>query len=132
MGVGAVESQVREAYEQLVAAFREGRMDDKFACFAYEATVIDGARWFGSLDEYRAAWDRWAAEHDGSAVLSVDTRIMNLQMLGDAAVLVHSIQTRERTDAGEETIHERETIVFAKQPDDRWLVVHQHLSPVPD
>jgi ketosteroid isomerase-like protein len=53
-------------------------------------------------------------------------------MLGDAAVLVHSIQTRERTDAGEETVHERETIVFAKQPDDRWLVVHQHLSPVPD
>ena len=55
-----------------------------------------------------------------------------LQMLGDAAVLVHSIQTRERTDAGEETIQERETIVFAKQPDGRWLVVHQHLSPVPD
>jgi ketosteroid isomerase-like protein len=57
---------------------------------------------------------------------------MKLQMLGDAAVLVHSIQTRERTDAGEETVHERETIVFAKQPDGRWLVVHQHLSPVPD
>ncbi|HSL15967.1 MAG TPA: nuclear transport factor 2 family protein [Actinomycetota bacterium] len=132
MGVGAVESQVREAYEQLVAAFREGRVDDKFACFADEATVIDGTRWFGSLDEYRAAWDRWAAEHDGSAVLSVDTRIMKLQMLGDAAVLVHSIQARERTDSGEETVHERETIVFAKQPDGRWLVVHQHLSPVPD
>jgi hypothetical protein len=59
MGHRAVENQVREAYERLVAAFREGRPDDKFACFADEATIIDGARWFGSLDEYRAAWDRW-------------------------------------------------------------------------
>ena len=53
-------------------------------------------------------------------------------MLGDAAVLVHSIQTRQRTNAGEEAGREIETIVFAKQPDGRWLTVHQHLSPQPD
>ena len=33
------------------------------------------------------------------------------------------------SDAGEETVHEVETIVFGKQPDGRWLIVHQHLSP---
>ena len=44
-----------EAYEQLVSAFREGR--DKFGSFANEATVVDGGQWFGSLSEYRAAWD---------------------------------------------------------------------------
>jgi hypothetical protein len=55
-----MESEVREAYERLVSAFREGRLADKFACFAPEATVVDGARWFGSLDEYRSAWERWA------------------------------------------------------------------------
>jgi ketosteroid isomerase-like protein len=54
---------------------------------------------------------------------------MKLHMLGDVAVLVHSIHMRQRTDEGEETAHERETIVFAKQSDGRWLVVHQHLSP---
>ena len=43
--------------------------------------------------------------------LSVDTRVMELQMLRDAAVLTHSIESRERTDEGEETVHEVETIV---------------------
>ncbi len=126
-----MESQVLEAYERLVSAFREGRWDDKFACFAPEATVIDGAQWFSSLEEYRSAWERWAAgQQDGSDVLSVETNVMKVHMLGDVAVLVHSIHMRQRPD--EETGHERETIVFGKQPDGRWLVVHQHLSPQPD
>ena len=30
--------------------------------------------------------------------------------------------------AGEETLHERETIVFAREEDGRWLAVHEHLS----
>jgi len=113
-----------------VAAFREGRWDDKFESFAEEATVVDGGAWFGSLSEYRAAWNRWAEQQDALPVpLSVDTRIMKLQMLGQAAVLTHSIDSRERTEAGEETAHEVETIVFGKQLDGRWLIVHQHLSP---
>ena len=29
------------------------------------------------------------------------------------------------------TNHERETIVFAHQPDGRWLAIHEHLSPLP-
>jgi ketosteroid isomerase-like protein len=125
-----VGSEVREAYERLVAAFREGRWDDKFACFAQEATVVDGGRCFGSLEEYRDEWNRWAAEQDALPVpLSVDTRIMKLQMLGQAAVLTHYIDSRERTDAGVEMVHGVETIVFGKQPDGRWLIVHQHLSP---
>lgn len=82
------------------------------------------------MDEYRAEWNRWAAKQDALPIpLSVDTRIMKLQMLGQAAVLTHSIDSRERTDAGERTVHEVETIVFGKQPDGRWLIVHQHLSP---
>jgi ketosteroid isomerase-like protein len=125
-----MESDVRDTYERLVAAFREGRWDDKFALFAEDATVVDGGRWLGSLDAYRAEWNRWAAEQDVLPVpLSVETRIMKLQMLGQAAVLTHSIDSRERTDTSEETVHEVETIVFGKQPDGRWLIVHQHLSP---
>ncbi len=127
-----MESQIREVYERLVAAFGQGRLDDYFACFADEATLVfHGERWLGSLEEYRAEWDRWAKQ-DGFAVLSVQTHVMKLQMLGDAAVLTHSIETHQRTNAGEETAHERETIVFAKQSDGRWLVVHEHLSPQPD
>lgn len=107
----AVESQVLEAYERLVSAFREGRWEDKFACFAPDATAVDGAE-CSSLDEYRWAWERWAAgQQDGSRFLSVETLVMKLHMLGDVAVLVHSIHMRQRTNEGEETAHERETRV---------------------
>jgi uncharacterized protein (TIGR02246 family) len=126
-----MESEIREVYERLVSAFGEGQLDDYFACFADEATLVfHGVQWLGSLDEYRAEWRRWVKE-DGFAVLSVETDVMKVQMLGDAAVLTHSIDTRLRTHAGEEAVHERETIVFAKQSDGRWLVVHEHLSPQP-
>lgn len=112
-----------------MTAFREGRWDDKFACFAEDATVVDGSHWFSSLDEYRAAWNRWAAEQDALPVpLSVDTRVMKLQMLDHAAVLTHSIDSRERTDAREETVHEVETIVFGK--DVRCLkTIHRTKGP---
>jgi uncharacterized protein (TIGR02246 family) len=127
-----METEIRELYERLVAAFGEGRLDDYFACFADEATLVfHGVPWLGSLEEYRAEWDRWMRD-EGLAVLSVETDVMKLQTLGDAAVLTHSIKTRQRTNAGEEEVRERETIVFARQPEGRWLVVHEHLSPEPD
>jgi ketosteroid isomerase-like protein len=127
-----MEREVREAYERLVAAFREGRLDEKFACFADDATVVDGGRWFGSLDEYRSGWDRWVAEQGSfEPPLSVETRILKLRTFGDVAVLTHSIDSRQRTDVGEEVEHEIETIVFGRQPDGRLLVVHQQIGPRP-
>jgi ketosteroid isomerase-like protein len=50
-------------------------------------------------------------------------------VLGDAAVIVHDVVTDVETRAGAETLRERETIVFARQGDGRWLAVHEHLSP---
>jgi hypothetical protein len=85
------ENEVREAYEQLVGAFREGR--DKFGSFADDATIIDGGRWFGSLAEYRTAWEEWVAEHGPVVPDSVETRILDLRVLGDTAVLIHSIES---------------------------------------
>jgi ketosteroid isomerase-like protein len=35
-----------------------------------------------------------------------------------------------RTRAGEQTLNERETIVF-RRDGDRWAAVHEHLSPQP-
>lgn len=126
-----MESEVLEAYERLVSAFREGR--DKFGSFADAATMVDGGRWFGSLAEYRAAWDAWVERIGHEPVPdSVETQVLSLQVLGDTAVLVHSIKSRERRNTKEETESEIETIVFARQPDRRWLIVHQHLSSQAD
>lgn len=108
----AVESQVLEAYERLVSAFREGRWEDKIRVLRPRGDGCGRRRMFGSLDEHRSAWERWAAgQQDGSRLLSVETLVMKLHMLGDVAVLVHSIHMRQRTNEGEETAHERETRV---------------------
>jgi ketosteroid isomerase-like protein len=123
------ENEVREAYERLVGAFREGR--DKFGSFADDATIIDGGRWFGSLAEYRTAWEAWVAVHGPIVPDSVETRILDLRVLGDTAVLIHSIESRERAASTVEMEHEIETIVFGRRSDGRWLVIHQHLSPQP-
>jgi uncharacterized protein (TIGR02246 family) len=126
------ERAVRDVYERLVAAFGEGRVEDYFACFAEDATFLfHDVPWLGSRDAYRAAWDGWM-QRDGFAVLAVEADLIAVQLLGDTAVVTHALTTRQRTDAGEETLRERETIVFAKRGDGRWLVVHEHLSPLPD
>jgi hypothetical protein len=71
------------------------------------------------------SWNRWVSEQDALPVpLSVDTRIMKLQMLGQAADLTHYIDSRERTDAGEETVHEVETShPVAAKPAHQSLIV---------
>ena len=53
-------------------------------------------------------------------------------MLGEIAVVTHEIETVVATNDGEESLHERETIVMARQPDGGWLGVHEHLSPMPE
>lgn len=128
----AREREVRGTVERLVAAFGEGRLDDYFGCFSPDATFVfhTTPERLGSVDAYRRLWDRWVSE-DGFRVLSCRTSDTNVQVLGDVAVLTHSVRTRLATNAGEDTVHERETIVLARQADGRWLAVHEHLSPDP-
>jgi ketosteroid isomerase-like protein len=119
---------VLATYEQLVASFREGRWDEKFSYFAPDATIVDGGRFFGSLDDYRSAWNRWAAQHDELPVpASVETTVLKLQVFGDVAVLTHAIDSREEMDSTEME-REIETIVFAQQPDGPWRIVHQNIG----
>jgi hypothetical protein len=54
----------------------------------------------------------------------------HVQDLGDVAVFSHRVATRVRSGDVQERLDERETIVFARDGD-RWLAVHEHLSPVP-
>ena len=128
-----MDTEVREALAVLVAAFGEGRLDDYFDCFTPDTTFVfytTPARLM-SVDEYRAMWKRWVAE-DGFRVVSCSTTDTNVQSFGDVAVVTHSVQTRISTNEGEDTLHERETIVMALGADGRWLGVHEHLSPRPE
>ncbi|XER99974.1 nuclear transport factor 2 family protein [Streptomyces sp. S1D4-11] len=51
-----------------------------------------------------------------------------IQHFGDTAVFSHDVETQVATHAGEETVHERETIVFTRADNGGWVAVHEHLS----
>ena len=127
-----MDAEVTDAASTLVDAFGEGRLDDYFGCFAPDATFVfyTAPERLMSVDEYRALWNTWVAD-DGFRIVSCTTSGTNVQRFGDMAVVTHSVQTQISTNAGDDTLHERETIVMARGDDGRWLGVHEHLSPSP-
>jgi uncharacterized protein (TIGR02246 family) len=131
--MGDDEAEVRAAAERLVAAFGSGRLDDYFACFTPDASFIfhNTPERLESVDAYRQLWDRWILQDDFRVAGCISSGV-GVQVVGDAAVFLHDVITYVVTRAGAERLHERETIVFARQSDGRWLAVHEHLSPVPE
>ena len=128
----SAEEEVRRAADALVTAFGSGELDAYFGCFADDATFLfhTADRLLRSTDEYRREWARWIAE-DGFRVVDCSTTDTVVQLLGDTAVFTHRVRTTVETTDGQDVLHERETIVFARQDDGRWLGVHEHLSPAP-
>ena len=124
------EAAVRRAATELVAAFGEHRVDDYFACFAESATFVfhNVRQPLRSRAEYRELWRGWERDH-GFRIRDCRSGNAMVTLLGDAAVYTHDVLTTVETSKGEETLLERETIVFARHDDDRWLAVHEHLSP---
>ncbi|OIJ62501.1 nuclear transport factor 2 family protein [Streptomyces mangrovisoli] len=127
-----VVQEVEAAAAALVAAFAEGRLDDYFGAFAPDATFVfhTTPQRIASTAEYRALWQRWVDE-DGFRVVRCASSARLIQDLGDTAVFTHDVETTVATHAGEETVHERETIVFARTGDGGWTAVHEHLSACP-
>jgi uncharacterized protein (TIGR02246 family) len=126
------DQEVRSAVDAIVSAFGDGRLDDYFGAFHADCTFVfyTTARRLESVGEYRRLWDEWVRE-DAFEVVSCSTSGTRVQRLGDAAVVTHTVRTRVRTNQGEQDLDERETIVLVRQPDGRWLGVHEHLSPAP-
>ncbi|HJW76082.1 MAG TPA: nuclear transport factor 2 family protein [Thermoleophilia bacterium] len=122
--------EVTDAANAIVAAFGGHRTEDYFGSFSPDATFVfyNAPDRFDSLAQFRAEWDRSERE-DGLRVLECVSSDQMVQTFGDFAVFSHTIRTRLRTNAGQEELTERETVVFAKQDDGRWLAVHEHLSP---
>lgn len=123
--------QVLEAADGLISAFGEGRVEDYFAYFHPQASFVfyTVEHRLESTAQWRELWDTLVRE-EGFEVLECRSRERRVQELGDTAIFTHDVRTRIGTHSGEETLHERETIVFARQVDGSWLAVHEHLSPV--
>jgi uncharacterized protein (TIGR02246 family) len=126
------EHEVLEVAADLVAAFGRGDLPAYFSSFADDATFVfhTTAPVLDSVDAYRREWAEWEREN-GFRVLSCTSSEQRVQDLGGVVVFSHRVATRIATNAGEEDTRERETIVFQRQDDGRWLAVHEHLSVDP-
>ena len=124
--------EVMRAAEAIVTAYGAHDTEAYFASFHPDATFVfhTSPERLGSTAEFRAEWERWERE-DGLRVLSCRSFDQHVQVWGEVAVFSHTIESTVRTAEGEESSTERETIVFARRPDGRWLAVHEHLSPLP-
>jgi uncharacterized protein (TIGR02246 family) len=128
----AVEDDVRDAARHLVEAFGAHDTAAYFASFAPDATFVFHSHGvpLRDRDAYRQLWTGW--EQDGFRVLGCTSSEQHVQVLdGDTAVFTHRVRTTVRDAQGREELDERETIVFHRRADGRWLAVHEHLSPTP-
>jgi ketosteroid isomerase-like protein len=128
---GDARDAVLAAARDLVRAFGGHDTAGYFGCFAPDATFIfyTTADRLTSREQYRRLWQQWEDE-DGFRVISCRSVRPYVQMLGDTAVFTHEVTTVVRTAPGEQTLRERETIVFRREAG-RWVAVHEHLSPLP-
>lgn len=119
---------VRAAAARLMAAFSSGDEQGYFDCFHPDATFLfHGVDPIESRDAYRALVRTWKDEH-GFRVLSSTSHDADVAVFGDTAVFTHRVTTSQLWDGEEATLHERESIVFQRQPDGAWLAIHEHLS----
>ena len=123
-------SEVAAASDALVASFASHDRDAYFASFAPESTFVfhTSTQRFRSRADYEREWVTWEA--DGFHVESCESVDRRIDLVTDeVAVMTHGVRTRI---AGvKEMQRERETIVFRRTSDGRWLAVHEHLSQDP-
>ncbi len=126
-----IEESVLAAADRLVEAFGRHDVEAYFSAFAPGATFA-----FHTLDrilqsraEYEAEWRLWEAR-DGFRVHGCRSSDRVVQVLGDTAVFIHTVETRLFAGGEETTSRERETIVFLQDKAGRWMAHHEHLSCV--
>lgn len=124
--------EVLAAAAALVQAFGAHDTAAYFECFAPDATFLfhthpEPLRSRAAYEELWATWER----EDAFRVLSCRSEDQHVQVLGDVAVLTHRVRTVVEAAGAQESLDERETIVFRKDGQGRWTAVHEHLSPAP-
>jgi ketosteroid isomerase-like protein len=118
--------QVTATAAALIQAFADHDPELYFSYFEPSATfTFHGSdERFTDLDAYRRAWREWEA--DGFRVEDCISSDGAVQLVGaEAAVFTHRLITRL---AGQPDLAERETIVFHRAGDGRWLGIHEHAS----
>ena len=115
-----------------LCTFGRYERDAYFEQFSHEASVVFHtiAAALPTREAYEQLWSRWESEL-GFRVLSCKSRYPTVQLFGDTAVFRPRVRTTIQVLGGESRLDERETIVFHRGSDGRWLAVHEHLSAMP-
>ena len=121
---------VQQAAESLIAAFSRHDTAAYFACFHPEATFLfyNNPVLLSSRKAYEQCWAQWETQF-GFHVMDCRSSEQKIGFFGDTAIFTHCVETQIKTNDGIQTVAERESIVFQKQADQRWLCIHEHLSP---
>ena len=121
---------VKKAAANLVGHFGASRVSEYFQCFSESADFIfytHTAR-LKSRKAYEDLWKSWEAEMNFK-ILSCTSSDQDIRMVGNnVAVFTHNVSTDVSTNAGVDTVSERETIVF-ELVGGSWIAIHEHLSP---
>ncbi|MFM2480365.1 YybH family protein [Celerinatantimonas sp. YJH-8] len=120
----------QQAIEQLIEAFAHHQTERYFECFHPDATFMfyTVAGRVSSREAYRKYWHEWEQQW-GFQVLSCQSTHPHYQYLDDMVIFTHQVQTQIQTHEGTQSLKEQETIVMQCQSDERWLCIHEHLSP---
>jgi ketosteroid isomerase-like protein len=127
----SAQDEVAAAADALVGAFGAHDPQGYFAAFDPAATFMfyTTDRLLGSRAEWEAEWAE--LEATGFHVDGCTTADRRIDVISaDVAVLTHTVRTRIAGEPAE--VRERETIVFRRCSDGRWLAIHEHLSPDPN
>jgi ketosteroid isomerase-like protein len=132
VGAGAdPAAEVIAASKAIIAAFGRDDPDAYFPLLDPQATFIfhTTPQRVESRAAYEQEWAAWRRDL-GFRVRSCTSSDQRVQLFGNVAILTHLVRTEITTKKGDETLRERETIVFHHR-DGRWIAVHEHLSAQP-
>lgn len=126
------EQGVLQQAAHLVSCFAQHDFDKYFECFADDAVFIfhTSNNVLRNKAEYQKEWKKWEQEW-GFKVESCKSTNQIVQLFNDVAIFSHTVDTTLNTSDGKKSFTERETIVFQFQ-NDKWIAVHEHLSPMPE
>jgi len=126
------EQGVLQQAAHLVSCFAQHDFDKYFECFADDAVFIfhTSNNVLRNKAEYQKEWKKWEQEW-GFKVESCKSTNQLVQLFNDVAIFSHTVDTTLNTNDGKKSFTERETIVFQFQ-NDKWIAVHEHLSPMPE
>lgn len=126
-------SSLNASLNKLLTAFGSHDKDTYFSCFHPEATFMfyTVPDMIPNRYEYEQIWTDWEKKLQFKVMGCVSTK-QNWQYLENTAIFTHHVETKLQTIDGEQTINEKESIVFQLQDSGEWLCIHEHLSPLGD